>query len=807
MGGVREAVVAELGSLLDDDSLEYVVGMLEDGDDEVEEEELRDATAAMLVAGDACGTEAEAAPVVEALFARLRVGRGSAGTAGAAGGRGDGDRAGTTTRLLSAPVVVERVGGDGVEGKRTFGPARETLSADDKARRRAEERARKAAAREARRREDAEEAEEAARLNFEALEAEEAGEDGAGLLAGEAGSEAADIHLRHFGLPSKRGSGPDLLVNANLVLVAGQRYGLVGVNGVGKTTLMEAIARRAIPGVPRGRTVLLVRQEIAGGRRTPVQHVMAQDTRRAALLGRAARLERQLGASGGVPGVDLPAPSPQDDEGGDADTGVGGGRGGDDDLAWLAQRVAAIPGLLEGDDMRMRLAETYGMLEEAEAELERARPRAMKILHGLGFTGRMMERPTRELSGGWRMRVALASALFVQPAVLLLDEPTNHLDLEAVLWLESYLTSGFDATVCIVSHDRAFLNEVVNNVVEFRDQALRQVKGDYASFVREAELRKARDAKAREVQEKKRAHMEEYIREHAQAGSNGPKAAAQRKSRMKKLERIGVEAAAAASGKKFQSSYDGTAEEVAEAREEREFKMEWPDPGPFDGRVAQLDEVTFRYPGTARESPLFRGVNFSVDQRSRIGILGRNGCGKSTLIKLLLDRLVPDEGRAMLSPFAKVEYLAQHSMDALERDSTPLHFMLSRFPGNEGSYQAELDMRTYLGRFGLGGNVLPLQNIGTLSGGQKMRLSLALAMYRTPHLLFMDEPTNHLDTETIDALIDAARNYKGGLVIVSHDQHLLEQLCSELWLVGDGTVKRFDGTFKDYKKLVVRQAA
>jgi len=232
--------------------------------------------------------------------------------------------------------------------------------------------------------------------------------------------------------------------------------------------------------------------------------------------------------------------------------------------------------------------------------------------------------------------------------------------------------------------------------------------------------------------------------------------------------------------------------------------MEWPDPGPFDGRIAQLDEVTFGHPGAA--APLFKSVNFFVDQKSRIGVLGRNGCGKSTLIKLLLDRLVPDEGRAMLSPFAKVEYLAQHSMDALEAESTPLHFMLARFPGNAGSYQAELDMRTYLGRFGLGGTVLPLQRIGTLSGGQKMRLSLAMAMYRTPHLLFMDEPTNHLDTETIDALIAAAKAYQGGLVIVSHDQHLLEQLCTELWLVGNGTVQRFDGSFKDYKQLVVKQA-
>jgi ATPase subunit of ABC transporter with duplicated ATPase domains len=455
------------------------------------------------------------------------------------------------------------------------------------------------------------------------------------------------------------------------------------------------------------------------------------------------------------------------------------------------------------------LARCYEQLARRDELRGAPGPRARKVLHGLGFDDAKMDRPTGELSGGWRMRVSLACALFASPSLLLLDEPTNHLDLEATMWLERYLTKEFRGTLVVVSHDRSFLNTIVSDVLAFDKQKIKQYRGDVANFEAVREEDRARQQRQREVQEKKREGLQKYIDEHAKSGENGPKAAAQRKSKMKKMNRLGVEAAG--EGKKYKLSYDAPAEEVDDVDEEEAVVLEFPDPGPFDRAIVRCQRASFSYdappdappPPPGGRTHLLADVDLSVDAKSRICLLGRNGSGKSTLIKLLVGDLMPCDGDVTIEPGAKIEFLAQHQLEQLDPFGTPLSELRERYPG-DGSNQHELVLRGHLAKFGLGGDRFPHQKIHTLSGGQKCRVCLAAAMYRRPHLLVLDEPTNHLDMETTDALIDAIKTFGGGVVVVSHDAHLCSSVCDQLWVVQDGAVARYGGTFKDYKREVVQ---
>jgi ATPase subunit of ABC transporter with duplicated ATPase domains len=309
-----------------------------------------------------------------------------------------------------------------------------------------------------------------------------------------------------------------------------------------------------------------------------------------------------------------------------------------------------------------------------------------------------------------------------------------HLDLEAVLWLERYLTTQFKGTLLVVSHDRHFLNEVVTDVIHFHRHQLHTYRGDIDSFQTVREENKQRQLRLRETQEAKRAHLQKYIDLHAQSGENGVKASKQRKSRMKKLDKLGV--MAASEGRRYKASVDGDAEEVEEYQEDETVVLTFPNPGGFDGAIAQLEQATFAY---SDDSPaLLQSVDLSIDSKSRVALLGRNGCGKSTLIKLLVGGLRPTKGKATIDGRAKIEYLAQHQLEQLDPDGTPMQTMLDRYPGDGGNAH-KMELRKYLANFGLGGDVLPLQIISTMSGGQKCRLCLACAMYRKPHLLVLDE--------------------------------------------------------------------
>ncbi|OEU07369.1 P-loop containing nucleoside triphosphate hydrolase protein [Fragilariopsis cylindrus CCMP1102] len=545
-----------------------------------------------------------------------------------------------------------------------------------------------------------------------------------------------DVRLLNFELPNLRGGGPNLLSGANLILARGRRYGLMGRNGCGKTTFLTALSQRKIDcdeddgGVPTTVRMLLVRQEIIGNDWSAVDTVLKSDVKRESSAEIEANKEERR------------------------------------------------------KKLRQQLVGAHNRLSEIESvEGGDPEPRARKVLAGLGFTPEMQDKPTSALSGGWRMRVSLSCALFANPSLLLLDEPTNHLDLEAVLWLERYLTKTFTGTLVVVSHDRCFLDEVVTDVVHFHGSTLTTYKGDISNYESVLIENKIRQSRQREQQEAKRAHLQKYIDLHAQAGENGVKASRQRKSKQKKLDKIG---------------------EIEEVEEEEEVVLIFPDPGSFDKEMIQLEQVKFGY---NENDILLEDVDLTIDLTSRVALLGRNGCGKSTLVKLCVGGLKPVSGEAKINPQCKIEYLAQHQLEQLDPDGTPLSTMVDRYPGDRSNTHIG-ELRRYLANFGLGGMVLPVQLIHTMSGGQKCRLCLALAMYRKPHLLVLDEPTNHLDLETTAALIEAIRNFRGGVLLVSHDQHLLTSVCNTLLVVENRKVQVLQGSsnkaaFEAYKKAVV----
>ena len=489
-----------------------------------------------------------------------------------------------------------------------------------------------------------------------------------------------DVHLQNFDLPNLRGGGPDLLTNANATFARGRRYGLMGRNGCGKTTFMTFLATRQIPNaVPKNMNMLLVRQEIIGDETTAVETVLKSDVKRESVKRFIEWCEQE---SDKLEHPEKYAKA-EDEEESTATNSSNAKTNGKQKLrdrkanrmkqqarqkAKASLKTKQQPETKKSleeqkNEIAVKLAKAYEHLAHIE-EMEGGdpEPRARKVLAGLGFSTEMQNKPTSALSGGWRMRVSLSCALFANPSLLLLDEPTNHLDLEAVLWLERYLTTSFKGTLVVVSHDRHFLNEVVTDVVHFHRSTLTTYRGDITNFEAVTAEAKLRQQRLREQQEEKKAHLQKYIDLHSQAGENGPKAAKQRKSKMKKLEKIGV---MATDGKRYKSSYDGVAEEVEEVQEDEEVVLNFPDPGGFDGDIIKLELVKFGYDDSER--PLLNDVDLTIGFQSRIALLGRNGCGKSTLIKLTVGALQPKGGKVTIDARAKIEYLAQHQLEQVRR--------------------------------------------------------------------------------------------------------------------------------------------
>ncbi len=506
--------------------------------------------------------------------------------------------------------------------------------------------------------------------------------------------------------------GKPLFQDANLQVFANQRIGLVGVNGCGKSTLFQLIRGLLKPdggeiGLQSGKTLAFVEQEIANSDQPAVEFVLDGDTE-------LRQLEKTLQQAS-------------------------------HDTAW--------------HDAQHRFETIDGYSAPA---------RAAQLLNGLGFDAQAITRPVNSFSGGWRMRLNLARALMKRADLLLLDEPTNHLDLEAILWLEQYL-SRYPGSLLIVSHDREFLNACVNRIAHITGQHIDAYTGTYDDFERARAERAAQQNEALRQQEAKIAHLEDFVRRFRAKASK----AKQAQSRLKALERL---------------------ERIAPAHiEHGHFELEIEAPERSPDTLLRVEKMGFGY---SADKPQLTNVNLILRQGARIALLGPNGAGKSTLIKLLAGELQPTSGSVTLTPDVRIGYFAQHQLEHLDSHATPLQHMEKLAP--EATTQ---DLRNFLGRFGLAGEGED-RAVGGFSGGEKSRLALALLAWQKPHFLLLDEPTNHLDLDMRDALTVALDGYEGAMILVSHDRSLIRAVADELWLVADGAAKPFDGDLEDYHKWV-----
>lgn len=412
-----------------------------------------------------------------------------------------------------------------------------------------------------------------------------------------------------------------------------------------------------------------------------------------------------------------------------------------------------------------RIAEIQMRLSDIDAWS--AEGRASAILKGLGFDAEAQLRPCSDFSGGWRMRVALAGVLFAQPDLLLLDEPTNYLDLEGALWLEEYLRK-YPHTVIIISHDRELLNRSVQAILHLENRKLTLWAGGYDQFARQrAEQRAGLVAEAKK-QEARRAHLQSFVDRFKAKASK----AKQAQSRVKQLERMTT---------------------ITPPEEARQHVFTFPAPEELSPPIVALDRVAVGY----GERAVLKKLELRIDQDDRIALLGRNGEGKSTLSKLLAGKLAAMEGKLIRSSKLRIGYFAQHQVDELYLDESPLQHIQRLRPA-----EAQPRLRARLAGFGLGADQADTV-VARLSGGQKARLSLLLATIDAPHLLILDEPTNHLDIESREALVEALTEYSGAVILVSHDMHLLSLVADRLWLVRDGRVTPFEEDLEAYRRLLL----
>ena len=412
-----------------------------------------------------------------------------------------------------------------------------------------------------------------------------------------------------------------------------------------------------------------------------------------------------------------------------------------------------------------RIAEVQTRLVDIDAWSAEAR--AASILRGLGFTHNEQLQPCSAFSGGWRMRVALAAVLFSEPDLLLLDEPTNYLDLEGALWLEAYLTK-YPHTVLIVSHDRELLNRSVGGILHLEDKGLIYYTGTYDMFAKQRAQKRSLMASAAKKQDAKREHLQAFVDRFKAKASK----AKQAQSRVKALEKM---------------------ETIRAPEDVARTVFTFPKPEELSPPIIATEGASVGYGDTI----ILRDLNLRIDQDDRIALLGRNGEGKSTLSKMLSDRLQIASGNMVTSNKLRIGFFAQHQVDELYVDETPLEHLM-----RERASEGQARLRARLAGFGLGADQADTE-VGRLSGGQKARLSLLLATLPAPHLLILDEPTNHLDIESREALVDALTAYTGAVILVSHDMHLLSMVADRLWLVKDGHVTSYDDDLQAYRKMLL----
>jgi ATP-binding cassette subfamily F protein 3 len=512
---------------------------------------------------------------------------------------------------------------------------------------------------------------------------------------------------------SLRIAGKLLLDHASVSIPDRARVGIVGRNGTGKTTLFRALdgdmeVETGAVRMPTRARIGRVAQEAPAGPETLIDVVLSADTERAALLAERETVKDPM-------------------------------------------RIGEI-------EMRLVDIDAYS-----------APSRAARILAGLGFNDEAQNRACSEFSGGWRMRVALAAVLFVEPDLLLLDEPTNYLDLEGTLWLQDYL-ARYPHTVLLISHDRDLLDTSVNFILHFDQQKLKLYRGGFSQFDRQRREQLIVDQRAREKQETKRAHMMAFVERFRAKASK----ARQAQSRLKALEKMEPLAAA-----------------VGEAP--AAISIRSPDKQ-LSPPIIVLDDVSVGYePG----KPVLRKLDLRIDDDDRIALLGPNGNGKSTFAKLIAERLKEEKGRIVRAAKLDVAYFAQHQLDELHADESPAEHVRRLMPG-----APEAKVRSRAAEMGFSAEAANTK-VGSLSGGERARLLIGLATFHGPNLLILDEPTNHLDIAARAALIEALSDYTGAVLLITHDRHLVDACAERLWLVSDGTVKPYEGDLDQYRREVL----
>lgn len=506
-----------------------------------------------------------------------------------------------------------------------------------------------------------------------------------------------------------------LLRDVSLVIHKGQRTGIIGRNGCGKTSLFRALSgeialEEGEIDMPNGLRCSSMAQETPGSKRSALDFVLDAHSE-----------FRQL------------------EEG-------------------IAQAEAT------GDNHA--LAELFGKLEEIDGY--DINHRAERLLSGLGFEVDDFRRPVSSFSGGWRVRLNLAAALMCPSDLLMLDEPTNHLDLEATVWLEQWLQS-YPGTILLISHDRTFLDSVINNVISFDGGTLDCYKGNYSSFERQRAEKMAQQQAMYEKQQRRKSEIEGFVRRFSAKASK----AKQAQSRLKELNRM---------------------QDIAPAHADSPFRFQFPEVDEPSSYLLQTEALSIGF-----DRPLVADIEFSISSDSRVGLLGFNGSGKSTLLKILSGKMQQLDGEIMRSKKLRIGYFAQHQVDELDQQATPIQLIQK-----EDGRATEQQIRDYLGGFDFRGTRVN-ETIRNFSGGEKARLALAKVAWQKPNLLLLDEPTNHLDLEMCHALTVALQQYQGAMVVVSHDRHLLVNTVDEFYSIHKGVFSEFKGDLRDYEKWLSTQ--